>query len=333
MRTLDRYDYKEAILRELRGTTSIFFQMKIKDVLFKYYNYLEKTFEMPSPYGGDDKNDGWVVEDAIFYQIFAPTQIKASFSREVRSKFKEDLEGLLEKLGNGKWNGEINEFIFIVNTIDMPLPKDSDRFFDNTAKKLMEKYKINFNYRVSNLDYIDEILMKISNIEVLKDISSTLKVKNTIPVDSITEKMLLDTIEKIGSNLNMKTLGTLSFGDYEKISTTNKIYINDLTKKKQEINLLMNNLDVVERAVHLINQDIRFSNIFERVVSLIITKYNLLSKKYKGIDLLENLYKEVQKHSPGIGFTDVPTKLLVIYVFDKCDIFEKEEGEGYDTTK
>ncbi len=330
---MDKYDYIVAILDDLRGTTGLQFQFKIQKVLSKYYKSLGKTYEMPAPYGGDDKNDGWVIEDAIFYQIYAPTQVKSSLSKDIQDKFEEDLVGLVKKLNEGKWNGKLNKFIFIVNTFDVPLPKDPDRFFYNLVKDIKEKNKIEFDYRVDNLDYINDILIEISNIEVLEDIASILKVKNTIPIDSITEKILLDTIEAIGSNMNEKLVGTLSFGSYEKISTIKKIYINDLESKKEEIELFMNHLDVVESTVEIINQDIRCSNTFERVVNLIISKYEVLSKRYKGVELLESLYKEIQKYSPGEGFTGTPTKLLIVYVFDKCDIFEKEEGEGYDITK
>ena len=52
---------------------------------------------MPDFYGGDQKNDGWVVEDAIFYQIFAPTRLKDSLKKEIQDKFTADLLGLLKK--------------------------------------------------------------------------------------------------------------------------------------------------------------------------------------------------------------------------------------------
>lgn len=330
---MDKYDYKSAILSELRGTTGLSFQIKMGIVLSKYYTELKKTYEMPSPYGGDDKNDGWVVEDALFYQIYGPTQLKLSLSKNIQNKFKEDLTELIKKIKEGKWNGRIKKFIFIVNTFDVPLPKDSDRFYDKVVEKVKIENGIEFEYIIKNLDYIDNILNKISNIEVLKDMVSALKVKNIIPVDSITEKMLLDTVEIIGSNFNNKMIGKLNFGDYEKVSTIKKIYINKLDEKKEEIELFMKHLDVVENTVRIINEDIRSANTFERVVGLVISKYEMLSNKYSDVVLLEKLSIEIQKYSPGIGFTENSTKLLIVYIFDKCDIFEKEEGEGYDITK
>lgn len=330
---LDEYDCRMAILDDLRGTTGLQFQLKIREVLRLYYKSFDKKYEMPSPYGGDDKNDGWVPQDAIFYQIYAPTQVKSSLSKEIRKKFENDLIGLVEKISEGSWGGNLNKFIFIVNTFDTPLPKDPDRFFDSVVKKIKKENGIEFDYRVDNLDYIQDILMEISDINVLMEIASTLKVKNIVLVESITEKLLMDTIESIASNINKKLFCSLNYSDYKKISTIQKIYINDLGNKKEEIESLINHLDIVESTVEIINQDIKSSTAFTRVVNLIISKYKELSKKYNGVELLENLVAEIQKYSPRNGFTEYPTRLLICYVFDRCDIFKKEEDELNDITQ
>lgn len=69
---MDKYDYITLITDYLRGRTGINFQ-KLTGVVFReYYLYKNNTYEMPSPYGGDKKNDGWVVEKGLFYQIYAP---------------------------------------------------------------------------------------------------------------------------------------------------------------------------------------------------------------------------------------------------------------------
>lgn len=330
---MDKYDYRNAIVSELRGTTSLQFQFKVREVLKRYYAELGKTYEMPSPYGGDDKNDGWVVEDAIFYQIYSPTQLKNTLAKNIQDKFESDLVGLIEKLKEGKWNGKLNKFIFLVNTFDVTLPKDPDRFFENLTESIKEKYDIEFDYVVSNLDYISDLLIKINNIDVLQDIASVLKVNNIIPVESITERILFDTIEAIASNLSGKFIGTLNFKTYQRISTIKKIYINKLVDKKDEIELYLKNLDVVESAVGTVNQDMQSSILFERVVNFIIDKYKTLSCEYNGVELLEEIYRQIHKHTLGEGFTEAPLKLLIVYVFDKCDIFEREEGEEDDIAK
>ena len=93
---MDRYDYIESIILFLKGVTGINYQLKIKEILSIYYKYRGKSYEMPDFYGGDQKNDGWVIEDGIFYQIYAPTRLKDSLKKEIQEKFIDDLRGLLE---------------------------------------------------------------------------------------------------------------------------------------------------------------------------------------------------------------------------------------------
>jgi hypothetical protein len=183
---LDRYDYIESILIFIKGITGINYQLQIKEILREYYKYKRKTFEMPDYYGGDQKNDGWVIEDAVFYQVFAPTRLKNSLKKEIQDKFKGDLEGLLNIICNeGRWKGRIEQFIFIVNTFDGNLPHDSEGFFDNTVADLKTKFGIEFKYRLVNSDYLRDLLSEIDDIETLKRISSILHIKNLIDYNAI----------------------------------------------------------------------------------------------------------------------------------------------------
>ncbi len=323
---MDRLDYIESVIYYLRGMTALEFQFQLKCVLQSYYEYKGKKYEMPSPYGGDDKNDGWVIEDAVFYQIYAPTQFSGSFSKNMRDKFKDDLKELLKKLKSGKWNGRINEFVFIVNTFDKPLPKDPDRYYEKVVEELKEEYGVNFNYTVNNLDYIRQLLMGIDDIDVLKSISVQLRIRPLIPFDSITEEMMMCFIEEIAANIIDDYDRDVDSTNYQRISTVKKIKINGLEDKQDEIETIIKHLDVVERAVTIINQDIMCVDKFERVKDLVINKYRQLSHEYKGVELLERMYDEVQKFALNKRLTQKPAQYLVIYIFDKCDIFEKEEG-------
>ena len=129
---MDKANILNAIIQHLQGISGINYQKAVGIILSAYYKYNNKTFEMPSPDGGDDKNDGWVIEDALFYQIYSPIQFASSFAQNIKEKYSADLEGLIKIVyESGKWNGKINNFIFLVNTRDTMLPKDSDRFFEN----------------------------------------------------------------------------------------------------------------------------------------------------------------------------------------------------------
>lgn len=321
---MDRYDYIESIILFIKGITGINYQLQIKEILRAYYQYNKKTFEMPDYYGGDQKNDGWVVEDAIFYQIFAPTRLKESLKKEIQDKFKGDLEGLLDIVYNkNKWNGKIGEFIFIVNTLDGNLPHDSERYFDCTVKDLKVKFGVEFKYRLVNSDYIRDLLSEIEEIEILKRISSTLHIKNLIDFNAITETIIINLIEEISGNINAQFMSGIAFESYDRISSPKKIDINNLEDKREELENIISKLDVVEQAIKHINQDILCEKKFERVKTFVIDKYNELAVNYQGVRLYDSLVSETLTYTNSKALGEVPMKFLIVYIFDKCDIFKK----------
>lgn len=321
---MDRYDYIESIVLFLKGVTGINYQLQIKEVLSTYYKYIGKSYEMPDYYGGDQKNDGCVIEDGIFYQIYAPTRLKDSLKKEMQDKFTADLSGLLKIIYvEKKWAGKLNDFIFIVNTFDNNLPHDSERFFETKVKEFKDKYSIDFDFKVVNTDYIRDILTGIQNIEVLKQISATLRIKSMIDYNAITEQIITELIIGISGNLNNKLMNDKADKSYNRISSIEKIDINDLSEKKDEIENIISKLDVVENAVNTINQDILCENKFERVKKFIIEKYIELSDSLHGVELYEALINDVLSYSHDKWNLEMPMRFLVVYVFDKCDIFEK----------
>ena len=279
---------------------------------------------MPDFYGGDQKNDGCVIKDGIFYQIYAPTRLKDSLKKEIQDKFTADLNGLLKIIyEEKKWAGKLNEFIFIVNTFDNNLPHDSERYFETKVKEFKDIYSIDFNFKIVNTDYIRDILILIQDIEVLKQISATLHIKSMIDFNAITEQIITELIIGISGNLNNKLMNNLTEKSYNRISSIKKIDINDLSEKKEEIENIISKLDVVEIAVNTINQDVLCENKFERVKEFIIEKYVELSAKLHGVNLYESLINDVLSYSHDKWNLEIPIRFLVVYIFDKCDIFEK----------
>lgn len=325
MKCLDRYDYIESIVSFLKGVTGINYQLQLKEILAVYYKYLGKVYEMPDFYGGDQKNDGCVLKDGLFYQVFAPTRLKDSLKKEIQEKFVEDLSGLLNIIyEEKKWNGRLNNFIFIVNTFDNNLPHDSEGFFEKKVNEFKEKYAITFQYRVTNTDYVRDILTEINDIEVLKRISATLRVRNMMDYNAINEQIIMDLIIGISGNLSCQSINGESTQSYQRISSVEKISINSLDGKRDEIESIISKLDVVENAVNTINQDILYDNKFERVKEQVISKYVELSAQVHGVELYNTLINEMLSYSQDKWNLDVPMKFLIVYIFDKCDIFEKE---------
>ncbi|PHA72682.1 hypothetical protein [Bacillus toyonensis] len=324
---LDNYDYIETIITDLRGTTDINFQMKVGEILKVYCKSKKLTYEMPNSSGGDDKNDGWIVELKRFYQIFSPQQLRDSLRKDIQKKFTEDLEKLLELLYvTGKWNGEIKDFIFIVNTIDRNLPHDSERYFESERLRFEGKYNISFNAEVVNVDYIRDLLEEL-NIDELSGLSARLKVKSIIDYNAMNSKLFYEFIDILNESIQNKFRGKIktNSSDYKRISSPFKITKNQLDDVVDEIEDIMLELHLLEDIVSTVYQDINYTDKFERVISYIIQEYEDLSKENKGVELYKKIIENLIEFLEYKRSFEFPAKMLVVYIFDKCDIFEKEE--------
>ena len=324
---MDKYDYIEGIISQLQGTTALNFQIQTRVVLAAYYDHKGKKFEMPASYGGDDKNDGYVHEEALFYQIFAPSRMKKSLKKDIQEKFYSDLSKLLKIIyEEGKWGGKLQKFIFLVNTFDIPLPHDSVGYFEKVTKEFKELYDIEFQYEVTNLDHIRILLKEINDIEVLKEVSTRLRVKKLIDCNAIDEEIIIKLLTEVSENIGKQFIGGKQIISYQRISSLEKITINSLENRREEIEDIISKLDVVENAVNIFNQDIQFGDKFERVKDTIIDRYYKLSKIFAGTELYDELVVEMLKYSKERWNFETAMKFLVVYIFDKCDIFEKVRG-------
>lgn len=81
-----------------------------EDLFTEIMSYSESDFQKIKAWGriGDRKNDGYIKSKGIFFQVYAPEDIRKSYT-EVVSKIKTDFQGLIKH-----W-GPVNEFYFVVN--------------------------------------------------------------------------------------------------------------------------------------------------------------------------------------------------------------------------
>lgn len=324
----NKYDLIELIILELKGTTGITFQYKIEKVLREYYREKKLEYAMPSHYGGDKKNDGWVREKNLYYQIFSPTQIRSSLKKEILSKFKEDLEGLLKILYIDKlWSKKIEEYIFIVNTIDVPLPEDSKNEYQQIVEELQKKYNINFSFKVVNLDYIKDILREL-NVESLTFIATTLRVGALNFIETCSAKDIYQTICQISYKMS-EAFGSENIPKnyYKRISSEKKIRINNLGDKKDRIENIISKLDVVEKAIALMNEGFEEVSHFEKAKKYVVNEYEKLKNTFSGVQLYNKILEESFNFIDNVESFKIAIEYFIVYIFDKCDIFEKEEEE------
>lgn len=311
------------IILYLRSISSTNYQFEVNKILHEYYKMQGKIFEYPSPNGGDEKNDGWVVEDAIFYQVYSPFQFPNSFVQNVKEKFEEDLSGLCEVVFNeGKWNGKLTKFIFIVNTRDNALPGDSTRFYETCVNNLKLTYNKEFQYLVVNDDYIRDLLFELDEFS-LDRIINKLNIPGYLDINKTGKDDIIKFIDSVGTKISEYSINGKIGTDYNRISTDNKITINKLENKRDRIDLIMSKLGIVDSAVRELNGNIKDAEMFEKVKDFYIIKYIELSRTLSSDELYDALLNSVIREN-DLEIFKIPAELTMIYIFDRCDIFEKE---------
>jgi len=123
-RTIARYLFQNKIFK---ADGQIF-----EELFSAIMNYAEADFQQIKPWGniGDRKNDGYIKTKGIFYQVYAPEDIRKSYPNVV-NKLKDDFDGL-----KAQWS-PVNEFYFVVN--------DKYKGVNADCEKIIQEMKISHN--------------------------------------------------------------------------------------------------------------------------------------------------------------------------------------------
>ena len=320
--------FTDSIIHFLRGTTGTNFQNNVGIILREYYKFKKKDYMMPEPMRGDYKNDGFLKGEGLFYMINSPLSHVDNITESMKKKFEGDLKGLLENVyDKNMWGGKVSKTIFIFNNIDKRLPPDPENFFDNTVEKYKKIYNINFENQIMDVydlrSYLDEL-----PIESLIRLKVQLGISNTVDFNIPNVQDIIDTISCIAEKYDYVTLYSNKVEDYTRISTPKKIKINKLQKREEEINAILDRASIVEEVIKLMNQDIKQIAKFETTRLYIINTYKELSTRYSGEELYDLIIEEILEVHNCRKALELPLKFLVVYIFDKCDIFEKEDEKN-----
>ncbi len=309
---------------ELSCYSSIQFQNRAAIILSECYKKLGYDYENPNPAGGDDKNDGWVKGTGIYYQFYSPTNYPKSFEKNVFNKFETDAKGLFENVYvKNLWEKPINKFIFIVNTRDVGIPKDSKRRCEKCIESLNKLYNAHATYILANVDYLTDLLLEVDDSKVERNILIKLEIDGLLNYSNLDEKVMIQFLDLLSRNIQESMLiGEGS--NYERVSTESKISINNLNEYKDKINFMITKLNVVESAMSDFERNDPLKDISDKTTKIVINLYNQLKAQYSGIDLYDRILSGILAIAPELKSFVCPAEFFMIYVFDKCDIFEKE---------
>ena len=127
-----------------------------EDIFSAIMNYADTDFQQIKPWGniGDRKNDGYIKTKGIFYQVYAPEDIRKSYPNVV-SKLKEDFDGL-----KAKWS-PVNEFYFVAN--------DKYKGVNADCEKIIQEIKISHNLNDAGFltaKYLENILFELEDNQI-----------------------------------------------------------------------------------------------------------------------------------------------------------------------
>ena len=315
----NKMDLISSVIDNMRGSTGDSFESKVHIILSRYYKYIGKEFSHHRSWGGEKGNDGWVKDDCIFYQVYAP--LTGGTKSSIFKKFKNNLNKLLNAVINdNKYGGSIKEYFFIVNTMDQGLPPDEDGVIDVTTTEMSEKYNVKIQCSLHNLDYVQNLLESIDDEIVLGSIAYYVKapVLNDLGRYTLHTKDILEYFEGLLKNIEAKN--DFISTEFDRIPLASKIETNDLQSVKDSINIVASKLDVVENARKILDDPVPRIN---SIIAYYVSAYQeAIQKDLVNIDAYSNIIKSAIEVA-GKNY-EAHAEYVLVYILNRCEIFEKE---------
>lgn len=311
-------------------STGTAFEDKVNSVLKRAYRHLGKDYQVHSSAGGDGGNDGWIKSDKFFVQIYGPQKAKGSRSvkSDIHNKFKTNLSTLLNHIEKGNWGGEIQEYVFIVNTQDIGLPADISGDIEKTVAEMRTTYskacQETFTAKLENLDYVTNLLEDVTDLAVLERISVDINAPIFDKHHELTEAMVLTFFETLLARIEDIDFPTLN-QDLNRISLASKIKLNQLDAIRANIFSNSTRLDVIEDAVKKLNEVLP---LFEKIRNCFVHEYRelLQDETLSEVQIYHSIVNKIKERLGGLYNRDFEyaAEHTLVYIIDRCEIFKKE---------
>lgn len=279
--------------------------LAFEDIFTTIMNYAEPDFQAIKPWGniGDRKNDGYIKTKGIFYQVYAPEDIRKSYPDAV-SKLKADFKDL-----GSQWS-PIYEFYFVINDKYKGVNADSEK----TIQELKEAYNLR-NAGFLTAKNIENVLFTLIDDQILN-------ITGFIP-DPAAIKQLDFTIlnEVIGHIMKL----SLNIGDESRIvlpDWNKKIIFNNLS---ESVSYLLNSGYF---QVHSLNEYL--SNNSNFLADSLRDKMNNIYSQEKDKNNGDNLFWAILNIVSPKEEQMYQTTAIVVMAkyFETCDIFEEPQQGG-----
>lgn len=315
-------DRDEKYLIRIMFKNRIFYSdaQAFEDLFTKIMRYRYPEFRAVKPQGsfGDKKNDGYIIDAGIFYQVYGPEDIAKSIDNAIK-KLKEDFQGLVEK-----WTDKvvIKEFCYVVNdkykgtqvTVHEKLLE-----LNKVIKELQGEYSITTDLMVANR--LEDMLFELNEDQII-DVIGSLPPRTTVLYD-VDYNALNEVIEHIMSIPAKNYLDDFYVPNFQ-----GKIKFNGLSALiKNRLESASINYGDVENYFkyngEFLRDDLknRFKSLYdESKIQIDGEQPNCSDRRY--IFILE-------KSMPNKSTASIQqaVECLMAYYFESCDIFEAPPDE------
>lgn len=310
------------IINSISSRTEMNFQKGIESILQCLCEDSRFLFEKIEPMNGDGKNDGWIPNRNIFFACFSPTDAKVAQNKQIINKLEDDLNGLCKNVyEKNMWGKSISKFYLIVNTHDKNLPPDPYMERENKIKEIKAKFDKEFEVKIITTQDIRNYLLN-EKMELLE------RMENYLEIDSFQEEFSIsdvyEFIDDYTAYLVKENVPIYECSDLKRSTTINKIKINRLEDKKDYILDLMPKAEKIEQYKSFVLENEGNTDKYDKIRDHIINTYNVLKDKYSESELYNKILEKL-KYKNMTETQCLILETIVVDIFTKCDIFEKEK--------
>ena len=312
-------DRDEKYLSRIRFQNKIYSSdaQEFENLFTKIMGYRYHDFRAVKPQGplGDMKNDGYILNTGMFYQVYGPEDIAKSIETSI-NKLKEDSEGLINK-----WSNEvkINKFNYVVNdknkganvTVHQKLLK-----LDSILEKIATDNKINTGLIVAK--DLENILFELDEDSIISIIGLPPRTNAIYDVDYNALNEVVNHILNLPAKDYTDELYVPDFDEKIKFNGLSKI----IARRLDSAAINYGDVEVYfENQGDFLRDDIknRFKQLYDEAKNKISEEEeNFADRRYMYI--LEKSMPKDDKNS-----IQQAVECLLAFYFESCDIFEAPE--------
>jgi hypothetical protein len=301
--------------RDEKTIARVFFKLLIHEskglafeaIFTAIMDYAEPDFRQIKPWGniGDRKNDGYIKSKGIFFQVFAPEDIRLKCTEAV-SKLKRDFSGLLSQ-----WS-PVNEFYFVLNDEYKGVPAD----VEITINQLITENKL-VNGGIIAAKDLENKLFSLADDQI-QTIIGNIPDPSRIQLDFNVLNEVIDYIMRL--SLAQPLPPDIKMPDWDQ-----KIKFNQLSKATAlrlnngyfQVNSLQKYLDN--------NGNFLADTLRDKMNEIYISE----KKIYSGDELFWSIVKKASPRNEA-SFQSAVIVIMAKY-FEACDIFERPEEVSNDS--